>query len=179
MAAVVIPARAGVLSAVGLLTAPRRRDLVRSWPEPGDHTGLAEALATLAAEAAALVAPAAEQATGVDVGVEVETAVDCRYRGQSHELTVASVAGFPAEHERRNGYAPRDQAVEVIALRATATRAPAVDADALPPVPPRLDRPRRGPAVLAEPDCTVWIPERWVAEPGAAGALVLRRSDVR
>ena len=40
MPAVIVPARAGVLSAVGLLTAPRRRDLVRSWPTPGDHTGL-------------------------------------------------------------------------------------------------------------------------------------------
>jgi N-methylhydantoinase A/oxoprolinase/acetone carboxylase beta subunit len=178
MAAVVIPARAGVLSAVGLLTAPRRRDLVRSWPEPGDHTGLAGALTALAEEAAALVAPLADGGRATDV--EVATAVDCRYRGQSHELTVASVAAFPAEHERRNGYAPRGQAVEVIALRATATRAPAVDADALPPVPPRLDRARQGPAVLAEPDCTVWIPEGWVAEPGAAGALVLRRiGDLR
>ena len=33
-----------------------------------------------------------------------------------------------------------------------------------------------GPAVIAEPDCTIWVPEGWAAEPGAAGALVLRRS---
>ena len=37
MAAVVVPPRAGVLSAVGLLAAPRQVDLVRSWPTPGDH----------------------------------------------------------------------------------------------------------------------------------------------
>src|SRR5262245_56856428 len=81
MPAVVVPARAGVLSAVGLLTAPRRRDRVRSWPTPGDHTGLADALAVLADEARALVRGDST----------VEMAVDCRYRGQSHELTVPTV----------------------------------------------------------------------------------------
>ena len=52
MRAVVVPPRAGVLSAVGLLCSPRQRDLVRSWPTPGDHTGLDDALAALADEAA-------------------------------------------------------------------------------------------------------------------------------
>ena len=31
---VIVPGAAGVLSAVGLLTSPRRRELVRSWPTP-------------------------------------------------------------------------------------------------------------------------------------------------
>ncbi|MQA17652.1 MAG: hydantoinase/oxoprolinase family protein, partial [Pseudonocardiaceae bacterium] len=44
MAAVIVPPRAGVLSAVGLLTAPVQRDLVRSWPSPGEHEGLDVAL---------------------------------------------------------------------------------------------------------------------------------------
>ena len=35
MPAVVVPPRAGVLSAVGMLAAPRQVDLVRSWPDPG------------------------------------------------------------------------------------------------------------------------------------------------
>jgi hypothetical protein len=30
---------------------------------------------------------------------------------------------------------------------------------------------------IAEPDCTIWLPEGWAAEPGAAGALVLRRTS--
>src|SRR5205085_8445474 len=50
MAAGVVPPRAGVLSAVGLLTSPRQRELVRSWPTPGQRAGLAEALEKLAAE---------------------------------------------------------------------------------------------------------------------------------
>jgi N-methylhydantoinase A/oxoprolinase/acetone carboxylase beta subunit len=167
MPAVVVPARAGVLSAVGLLTAPRRRDLVRSWPSPGDHDGLAEALGALADEARALVAGDSEDT--------VETAVDCRYRGQSHELTVPTVGEFHDEHRRRNGYARPDDPVEVVAIRAVATRPPAVGADDLPDPPARLGDEQAGPAVLAEPDCTIWVPEGWVARPGAAGALVLRR----
>jgi N-methylhydantoinase A/oxoprolinase/acetone carboxylase beta subunit len=165
MRAVVVPARAGVLSAVGLLTAPRRRDLVRSWPTPGDHTGLGEALAALADEARSLV--------GGDASVD--TAVDCRYRGQSHELTVPSVDGFHDEHRRRNGYARPEDPVEVVAIRAVAARPPAVAADGLLDPPARLQGDRRGPAVIAEADCTIWVPEGWVARPGAAGALVLRR----
>jgi N-methylhydantoinase A/oxoprolinase/acetone carboxylase beta subunit len=167
MPAVVVPARAGVLSAVGLLTAPRRRDLVRSWPTPDDRAGLPEARDALAAEAAGLV--------GAGPGVDVATALDCRYRGQSHELTVPSVEAFADEHRRRNGYARPGDPVEVIAVRAVATRPPAVDPAALPDPPARIAGPVAGAAVIAEADCTIWVPEGWVARPGAAGALVLRR----
>ncbi|HET6954912.1 MAG TPA: hydantoinase/oxoprolinase family protein, partial [Acidimicrobiales bacterium] len=41
MPAVLVPARAGVLSAVGMLAAPVQHDLVRTWPTPDDHEGLA------------------------------------------------------------------------------------------------------------------------------------------
>jgi N-methylhydantoinase A/oxoprolinase/acetone carboxylase beta subunit len=169
MPAVVVPARAGVLSAVGLLTAPRRRDLVRSWPDPDDHSGLDAALASLADEARALVPGA----------TEVEPAVDCRYRGQSHEITVPAVAAFHDEHRRRNGYARPDDPVEVVALRAVATRPPEVAPDDVPDPPARLDVPSPGPAVIAEPDCTIWVPDGWTAHPGQAGALVLRRQVTR
>jgi N-methylhydantoinase A/oxoprolinase/acetone carboxylase beta subunit len=173
MPAVVVPARAGVLSAVGLLTAPRRRDLVRSWPTPDDHAGLAAALDDLGGDAAALVA-----ADGAVDGVTVETALDCRYRGQSHELTVPTVEEFHGAHERRNGYARRDHPVEVVAIRAIASRPAPVAPDDLPVVERALPSSGRlrGPAVLPEPDCTIWVPDGWVAEPGAAGAIVLRRT---
>jgi N-methylhydantoinase A len=188
MPAVIVPARAGVLSAVGLLTAPQRRDLVRSWPTPGDHTGLDAARADLADRARALVAPPAGSSRERDDVIEVATALDCRYRGQSHELSVVDVAAFHDEHGRRNGYARPDDPVEVVAVRATATWPFAVESDALPaparlaertergaddaPQPPEVE----GPAVIAEPDCTVWVAEGWVARPGVAGALVLRRT---
>ncbi|MDY7103625.1 MAG: hydantoinase/oxoprolinase family protein [Actinomycetota bacterium] len=168
LAAVIIPARAGVLSALGILGSPDQRDLVRSWPTPTDHDGLEHALADLADEAASLLGD--DDASGSDV--EVTTALDCRYLGQSHELRVADIASFADEHLRRNGYARERAPIEVIALRATAVRPPAVDVSSLP-VPDR--RTGEGPLVIAEEDATVWVPPGWRAEAGAAGALVLRR----
>jgi N-methylhydantoinase A/oxoprolinase/acetone carboxylase beta subunit len=169
MTAVIVPPRAGVLSAVGLVCSPRQRELVHSWPRPRDHVGIARALEELATEAAALV-------TGSEGEVELERLVDCRYEGQSHELTVTSPAAFPAEHVRRNGFARADAPVEVIALRVRARR-PA------PLTPGELPAPERdvvvGPAVVAEPDCTVWIPDGWTADPGALGAWIVRRDSGR
>ncbi|MGH9214084.1 MAG: hydantoinase/oxoprolinase family protein [Acidimicrobiales bacterium] len=174
MAAVVVPGRAGVLSAVGLVTAPLRRDLVRSWATPLEPDGLDAALDGLAAEAEALLGRSDVSAT---------TALDCRYRGQSHELTVAAGSGweqrFHDEHARRNGYARPDEVVEVIALRATAQRRPVVDIEDLPAAERRLAEPLAGPRVLAEADCTIWVPEGWVAAAGVAGALVMRRISGR
>ncbi|HVM01107.1 MAG TPA: hypothetical protein VM263_00440, partial [Acidimicrobiales bacterium] len=107
--------------------------------------------------------------------VEVTLSMDCRYAGQSHELTVPSVAAFPDEHRRRNGYARPGAPVEVTALRAAAYRPPPVPLDELPAPAGEPRRPARGPAVLAEEDCTVWLPEGWTADVGAGGAWVLTR----
>ncbi|CAN5528470.1 hydantoinase/oxoprolinase family protein [soil metagenome] len=164
MPAVVVPARAGVLSAVGCLTAPRQHDLVRTWPGGADITGLAAALAALAAEALAAVP-----------GAHVESSVECRYQGQSHELRVATPEDFPAEHERRNGSARPGTPIEVVAIRVTARReAPFGPADL-----PVLQRAAAvGPAVVAEPDCTIWVADGWRADPHpSSGALVLTRTD--
>jgi N-methylhydantoinase A/oxoprolinase/acetone carboxylase beta subunit len=160
MPAVVVPPRAGVLSAVGLVAAPVQKDLVRSWPDPSDHRGLDDALAALAEEAG----PADE----------VVVAIDCRYTGQSHELTVASIEAFHDEHRRRNGYSRTDAPVEVVALRVSARTPSPVDIGALPALGGRTDA--SGPTVLAESDCTVWVPEGWRAEVGEGGSWILRRS---
>jgi 5-oxoprolinase (ATP-hydrolysing) len=172
MPAVIVPPRAGVLSAVGLLCSPRQRELVRSWPDPAQREGLEQALADLGAEAHAVVAGIGANGSA-EPEIEVEYALDCRYRGQSHELTVSSIEEFHAEHERRNGYCRPDAPVEVVALRARGRRPAPLEPDALPLV----ERERReGPAVAIEPDCTVWIPDGWVAEPGALGAWILTRT---
>jgi N-methylhydantoinase A/oxoprolinase/acetone carboxylase beta subunit len=177
MAAVVVPPRAGVLSAVGLLCSPRQRDLVRSWPTPGEHAGLADAAAALADDARRAVAAAPttpDAGTDAQVDAEVTTAYDCRYAGQSHELTVASVDDFAAEHRRRNGYARPGAAVEVVAVRARARRPPPLAVADLP-LPAAGRRRTTGPAVVAEPDCTVWIPAGWSADVAADGSWVLTR----
>jgi N-methylhydantoinase B/oxoprolinase/acetone carboxylase alpha subunit len=169
MAAVIVPPRAGAFSAVGLLCSPRQRELVRSWPDPASRDGLDDALAALGADARAAVGGGAG---GIDVGY----ALDCRYRGQSHELSVPSIEVFHAEHERRNGYARPEAPVEVVALRARARRPAPLEPEQLPEV----ERQRcTGPAVAAEPDCTVWIPEGWVAEPGPLGAWIVTRTGSR
>jgi N-methylhydantoinase A/oxoprolinase/acetone carboxylase beta subunit len=162
MRAVIVPPRAGVASAVGLLCSPRQRELVRSYPAAADDPGLGAALQRVADEVRALVAPDAV----------VETAVDCRYVGQSHELTVEHVAEFPRVHEQRNGHARPGAPVEVVAVRARATaRAPL----AVTELPEPVRRSCRGPAVVVEDDCTVWIPDGWHAEPRELGAWVLTR----
>jgi N-methylhydantoinase A/oxoprolinase/acetone carboxylase beta subunit len=167
MATVVVPPRAGVLSAVGLLCSPRQADAVRSWPTPKSVEGLSDALARLGEVAADELA--AESRADIDV----ETAVDCRYAGQSHELTVSSPDAFPAEHLRRNGFSRPGAPVEVVAVRARATAPAPMTVDDLGTPPPR--RPAAGPCVLAEPDCTVWVPDGWRAEVGDDGAWVLKR----
>src|SRR5581483_7339568 len=165
MAAVVVPPRAGVLSAVGLVTSPRQRELVRSWPAPGEHDGIEEALQKLGEEARAAVGGS---------GTEITTAVDCRYAGQSHELTVTTVDAFPDEHRRRNGYSRPGAPIEVVALRARATSPAPLSYGDLGAA--RQRKAARGPTVLAEPDCTVWVPEGWTAEVGGGGAWILRPS---
>ncbi len=162
MAAVIIPPRAGVGSAVGLLCSPRRQEVVQTVGA-ATPTAIEAARADVAARARALVG---EDAT-------IETAVDCRYVGQSHEITVPVPDDFAAEHERRNGHARPGAPVEVVAVRARATAAAPMQVTDLPAV----ERVRaRGPAVVAEADCTIWIPEGWVAAPRALGSWVLTRA---
>jgi N-methylhydantoinase A/oxoprolinase/acetone carboxylase beta subunit len=154
-----------VLSAVGLLISPRRRDAVRSWATPTEHGGIDAALAELSSQLLA-------ELHGDAADALVTTALDCRYAGQSHELRVPDVAAFHAEHRRRNGYARDDVPIEVIAVRARAR----VDSELAPTDLPAVARAEhRGPTVAAEADCTVWIPEGWRAVPHEGGAWVLHR----
>jgi N-methylhydantoinase A/oxoprolinase/acetone carboxylase beta subunit len=158
MRAVVVPPRAGVCSAAGLLCAPKAREIVHTY------TGgsLPEAFARVEREA--------RERVGDDA--IVTTSVDCRYVGQSHELTVDSADAFPAEHERRNGHVRPGAPVEVIAVRARASIAAPTRITDLPDV----DRGRvTGPAVVAEPDCTMWVPDGWRAEPRELGAWIVER----
>lgn len=169
LCAVVIPPRAGVLSALGVLAAPVQHDAVRTWPTPGEHGGLGEALEALGQEAVeALVADAG----GEGSDVEVALSVDARYEGQSHALRVPDVASFPALHRRHNGYERPDHPVEVVALRACARRPSSLDPTRLKA---RKRPPMQGPAVVVEDDTTIWVPEGWRGEPGAAGTLILTR----
>lgn len=162
MVTVVVPARAGVLSAVGCLAGPRQRNLVRTWPGGTDLGGLDGAVAALAETAAAALP-----------GAEVTTSLACRYQGQGHELLVDAIEDFTAVHQRRNGYARPGTPVEVVAIRARARLTSPVAVGDLAP-PERVAT--VGPAVIAESDCTIWVADGWRADPHARGALVLTRT---
>jgi N-methylhydantoinase A/oxoprolinase/acetone carboxylase beta subunit len=163
MREVIVPPGAGVFSAAGILGAPRQVDLVRSWPDPGDHVSAIAALASLGREAGDRLGP----------GAEIETSLDCRYAGQSHELTVSGVEGFESEHRRRNGFTLSATAIEVVALRTTARLAAPAGTTSLPAVARR--GPVWGPAVIAEPDCTIWVPAGWRADVHHSGSWRLAR----
>jgi N-methylhydantoinase A/oxoprolinase/acetone carboxylase beta subunit len=147
MAAVLVPAAAGVLSALGLVAADERRDAVRSY-------------VTALGEAGEL--PAAGEA-------------DLRYAGQSFELTVPLGPGleerFHDAHEERYGYAYPGRSVELVAVRTAEIRpAPPVDVSG-----PELAV--SGPEVLELEGATAWVPVGWSGETDANGTLVLRRTQ--
>src|SRR3954454_2425949 len=86
MTKVLVPSASGVLSAVGLIAAERRRDLVESVLLSGDElTGeaAAEVVERLAAKGRAQLQ---------EQGAEIRAAYDLRYAGQAFELTVPGAA---------------------------------------------------------------------------------------
>jgi N-methylhydantoinase A len=157
---VLCPRASGVLSALGLAAAERRVQLQRTvlGSDPGRAV-------------AALGAQAREELGAPDAALDV--AYDCRYRGQSFELTVADPAAFEDVHEERYGFRQDDGAVEVVTVRVTA-RLPGPEIDlaaeggTLPPGT-RIE----GPAVYALPETTIAVPEGWAGEVDERGTVVL------
>jgi N-methylhydantoinase A len=130
---VLVPAAAGVLSALGLVASEERRDRVESYVQPLAEIG----------------------------ELPVEGEADLRYAGQSFELTVP-VGGdleerFHRAHEELYGYADRGRPVELVAVR-TADVRPAPEL-VLPPAEPLEVS---GPAVLELEGATCWLPPGWV-----------------
>ncbi|HSG79394.1 MAG TPA: hydantoinase/oxoprolinase family protein [Acidimicrobiia bacterium] len=165
MAGVVVPAHAGVFSALGLLLAPPRADAARSILLVAGAGGLDPAVSAIADEAdEALRAASGERG-------HVRTSVDVRYLGQSHETGVPYAAGegwealaarFHEAHRTRNGFARPDDPIEVVTVRAEATGTPALRWDEVPVPPPSGDpgRPDR-PVLTAEGPITAagwWRP---------------------
>jgi len=145
MTTVLVPAAAGVLSALGLVAADERRDAVRSYVVP--------------------LADAGE--------LPGEGEADLRYAGQSFELSVALgddlEERFHRAHESRYGYADRARPVELVAVRTQEVRAaPEVRVTGL-----RFST--EGPGVLELDGATVWVPDGWAGETDTHGTLVLRR----
>ena len=146
MTTVLVPAAAGVLSALGLVAADERRDAVQTFVMPLADAGR----------------------------LPSEGEADLRYVGQSFELAVALgprlAERFHDAHERRYGYADRDRAIELVAVRTAEVRpAPNVTVGG-----PSLTA--RGPQVLELDGATAWVPDGWAGATDRHGTLILGRA---
>jgi N-methylhydantoinase A len=112
------PRASGVLSALGLVAADRRRDTARTVMLSGEE---------LTADRVASEVSDLRDAIGAGLaGAELEPTYELRYRGQAFELAVpgrprpdpAELAeAFATEHERRYGYRDPDAEVELVNVR--------------------------------------------------------------
>jgi len=121
---VVCPRASGVLAALGLVVAPRRRDAARTVMIRGDDL--------TADELARRVGELGDRARG-ELGeptAHLAAVYELRYRGQSFELaTSASISPSPSElrasfealHEERYGYRDPDAELELVTIRVTAS----------------------------------------------------------
>src|SRR5262249_27966512 len=130
MRRIVVPPAPGLFSSFGLLFADVEHHYVRTWRRRAgtvEPSALADVFARMESEASAQLA-----ADGFSKdAVRIRRSADCRYEGQSFELTVpvasgAVVAGtldemeeaFGREHERTYGHrAGPDEPVEIVSLR--------------------------------------------------------------
>jgi N-methylhydantoinase A len=205
--AVLFPARAGVLSALGALGVGARRERTRSvLLAASDAAAIARTLNALEREVRSGFPPAARRA------VWIERRAEARYRGQSHELSLPAESGLAArfhrEHKRHFGFADSGREVEVVTLEVRGwlegERGLSVGARTARAAPaPARERIRvrhggrwiaaavlerdamgaagavRGPAVVRESGATLWVPPGWSGTLDRAGTLVLRRGRGR
>jgi N-methylhydantoinase A len=198
MSRAVVPARSGVLSALGMLVAEPGRQATASFLERADRVDDGD----LEAGFEPLVAQVADElgSEGVaDDDLVVEQWIDCRYAGQSATLELSRQApealadAFHAAHERAFGHR-LDRPVELVGLRVEARGRPRVDAvpaesasgdgngneAADPPVLPRAalaGREIAGPAIVTDRDATTWVAAGWSARLDPHGHLLLRTGD--
>lgn len=174
IARALFPTNAGVLSALGMLAAPRARNLSRTLPgvlADIDRPTLERAFAELAAQGREELA-----AEGVAPGaVTVARGVDLRYQGQSYTLEVpwsdGAAVAFEALHEARYGHRLA-LPVELVNLR---VRAEAPTGDLQLPLAAAAGERRRGPDAVVTADATLWLAAGWEAERDALGNWMLQR----
>ena len=145
---VLVPAAAGVLSALGLVASDERRDRVVSYVRPLAEVG----------------------------ELPAEGAADLRYRGQSFELSVPIqedlAEAFHRAHEERYGSCDREREIELVAVRTAETR-PGPKIELPPPAEPlHVD----GPEVVELAGATCFVPPGWVGDRDGNSTLVLTRA---
>jgi N-methylhydantoinase A len=133
MANVVVPPFGGVLSAVGLLLAPPRVDLVSPvLIVDGDLSQAHAAADRLERDSIAALSRAGHES------VRTSVVLDVRYSGQAHEIGTpwethepfdAVATRFNEIHASRNGFSRPQDPIEVVAVRCTAYGEPALTLD--------------------------------------------------
>lgn len=131
MPRVVIPARSGVFSALGLLYSDTTHEELRSFFRPVETFrggSLDEAVSMLEAKVRGHLEREGYRAQEIVIGRKA----DMRYAGQAYELTLAVdadgpvdidalLAAFHAEHERTYGHAAPGDTVDLVNLRVSGT----------------------------------------------------------
>ncbi|MCB1866541.1 MAG: hydantoinase/oxoprolinase family protein [Chromatiales bacterium] len=197
-----VPAYAGVLSALGMLAAPPGRQLTQAFSgdlADTDPVAVDAGLAKLEQQARAMLV-----ADGIpDSALVAERRLDLRYRGQSFTLDLAwngaarTQDDFHTLHAERYGHALA-YAVEIVNLRVRLTapgralhwgvtgrgggmplgKACCHGLDAPVPVYERGalagGAPLQGPAIVLDEVATTWLAPGWTARLHGSGSLLLR-----
>ncbi len=198
--AVLFPRHAGVLSALGALTGGSRREKSRSVLLDASRESELEAAWRALEQEVRAEFPASGRAR-----VKIERFAEVRYRGQSHEMSLAGGAGlarrFHRAHAQRFGFDSPGTPVEVVTVEVRG----ALPGRALPAPPARRravaaaetaevwsggratrarswamhdlapGRRVQGPAIVVEDGATAWVPARWKGVMHRSGTLVLTR----
>jgi N-methylhydantoinase A len=204
-----VPIHAGVLSALGMLAAPRSRQLSRTLT--GILADFSEDQLTQKLQILAAGGTQELIAEGVAVAdIETDFSLDLRYQGQSYMLNLpwqgvtATSSAFHAAHERRYGHR-LDAAVELVNLRCGLRASPpqmqlplladgvvesqepslASLAGVGEPVPVWArsalcaGQVFAGPALVTETVATTWLPAGWCCRVDQLGNLLLQRDDIQ
>ncbi len=201
MRSALVPRRAGVLSAEGLVYAPRKREQLQALPDGAGDTALRERIATLQHQGSAELI---REGVGAEQ-IQHHVFVDMCYQGQSSVLQVpwqptvaAREALFHDAHEVRFGHRLALPVQQVnIRVQSQATRTPpaqpalpartgvAIRHTRLPGVDQHVAIYHRdtlgpgqtiqGPALIAEAVGTTWLAPQWQASVDAQGHLLLTR----
>ena len=207
MSRALVPVHAGVLSALGMLAAPRSRQLSRTLT--GVLADFSDKAVTQNLQAVAAMGMEELIAEGIAAAdIETDFSLDLRYQGQSYTLNLpwqglnVTASAFHAVHEQRYGHR-LDAAVELVNLRCRlqssppqiqlpeiANHAAVVIEPALArlagvgePVPvwSRSDlyagQVFAGPALVTESVATTWLPAGWRCRVDSVGNLLLGHGE--
>jgi N-methylhydantoinase A len=164
--ALLIPRESSIFCAAGMLMSDFKHDHVRACKVALDAADPERLRALFGEMCAAGRATLAREGVAEDA-MTLRAAVDVRYAGQWHELTIpaelpldpaAVAARFHAEHDRRFGHAAPGAPVEVLALRVAAVGRTAKPQLPRGPAAGTGDGARRGDRPVWDPEARALVP---------------------